>query len=235
MNREDWKKDANAQRKTIIFGAVVAVALLWVWYGGAVRSGLRDMRARKPSPVVRAAAPAPVVAAAPPPPAPVVVAAPPVPPPSPEEVMQAQIAEAVGPTSIWGGFSPRPNLGPCALKISLTAGADKGSYSADSSISCASVSPFRPGQRSSVGALNTAQLEAVPVNAVFSGVVKDGAIVLTQTKALNFSPEGCNLQKLVLTPFVGHLDATWEEAPKDANAVNKCGGGHVTLSRTKTF
>jgi hypothetical protein len=149
--------------------------------------------------------------------------------------MQAQIAEAVGPSSIWGGFAPRPNLGPCALKISLTAGADKGSYSADSSISCANLSPFRPGQRSTISGMNNAQLEAVPVNAVFSGVVKDGAIVLTQSKALNFSPEGCNLKKIVLTPFVGHLDAAWEEAPKDANAVNNCGGGHVTLSRTKTF
>lgn len=235
MQFSEWKKDSNAQRKLYVFVAVLGLSMGWLYFGNAARAALRSRAVRKPSPVVRAAAPVPVVAAAPPPPAPVVVAIPPVPPPSPEEVMQAQIAEAVGPTSIWGGFSPRPNLGPCALKISLTAGTDKGSYSADSSMSCANLSPFRPGQRSTISGMNKAQLDAVPVNAVFSGVVKDGAIVLTQTKALNFSPEGCNLRKLVLTPFVGHLDATWEEAPEDANAVNKCGGGHVTLSRTKTF
>jgi len=231
MQFSEWKKDSTAQRKLYIFVAVLGLSMGWLYFGNAARAALRSRAARKPSVVVRAAAP---VAVAPPPPAPVVVAAaPPPPPPSPEEVMQAQIAEAVGPTSIWGGFSPRPNLGPCALKISLTAAADKGSYSADSSMSCANLS--RPGQRSTISGMNNAQLEAVPVNAVFSGVVKDGAIVLTQTKALNFTPEGCNLRKVVLTPFVGHLDATWEEAPKDASAVNKCGGGHVTLSRTKTF
>jgi hypothetical protein len=230
MKLDEWKKDPKAQRKLIIVAAVVAVGVLWVWYGGDVSSSLHSMRSRKPPVVVRTEAP---VVVAPPPPVPVVMAAPPPPLPSPEEAMQAQIAEAVGPSSIWGGLTPRPNLGPCQIRLELTAGPDKGSYTGNSSISCANL--FHPGQRLSPGDINNAQLDAVPVNAVFSGVVKDGAIVLTQTKALNFTRQGCNIRKLVLTPFVGHLDATWEEAGKDAEAANNCGGGHVTLSRTKTF
>ena len=232
MQFSEWKKDGNAQRKTIIFGAVGALALFWVWDGGAVRDALRS-RSRKPSAiVVRAAAPVAVA-----PPAPVVVAPPP-PPPSPEEVMLAQIAEAVGPASVWGGMVPRPNLGPCQLKISLTAGADKGNYTGDSTLSCANLAPFRPGQRTTISVINNAQLDAVPVNAMFSGQVRDGAIELMQSKALNFTRQGCNITKLVLTPFHGHLDATWEEGPKnwkEANAVNHCGGEHVTLSKAKTF
>jgi hypothetical protein len=160
--------------------------------------------------------------------------------PTPEKAQAAQIAAVVGPSSIWGALVPRPNLGPCQLKISLqkTDGADKGSYSADSTLSCANLEPFRPGQRSTIGDLNNAQLDAVPVNAVFSGVVKDGAIELVQTKALNFTRQGCNITKIILTPFVDHLDATWTEGPenwKEANAVNHCGGEHVTLSRSKNF
>jgi hypothetical protein len=165
-------------------------------------------------------------------------AAPPAPLASPEEAMQTQIAEAVGPSSIWGGMVPRPNLGPCQLKVELAAGADKGSYTGDSTLSCANLKPFRPGQRSNPADINNAQLDAVPVNAIFSGVVKDGAIELVQSKALNFTREGCNITKIVLTPFAGHLDATWEEGPenwKEAGAVNHCASEHVTLSRSKNF
>jgi hypothetical protein len=234
MQWSEWQKSSNAQRKLYIFVAVLGLSMGWLYFGSAARAALRARAVRKPSPVVRAAAP--VMAAASPPPARVVVAAPP--PPSPEEVMQAQIAEAVGPSSVWGGMVPRPNLGPCQLKISLTAGADKGNYTGDSTLSCANLAPFRPGQRTTLSVINNAQLDAVPVNAMFSGQVRDGAIELVQSKALNFTRQGCNITKLVLTPFQGHLDATWEEGPKnwkEANAVNHCGGEHVTLSRTKTF
>jgi hypothetical protein len=215
----------------------IAVALLVaIHYAPGIFNRVRQQSSAyhavqaKPSPAITApdrasSTPAPVVAAAPL-------------PASPEEAMQAQIAEAVGPSSIWGGMVPRPNLGPCQLKVELTAGADKGSYTGDSTLSCANLKPFRPGQRSNPGDMNNAQLDAVPVNAELAGMVKDGAIVLTQIKALNFTRQGCNITKIVLTPFVGHLDATWEEGPenwKEANAVNHCASEHVTLSRSKTF
>jgi hypothetical protein len=224
-------KLTDKQKKMLWIAGAVLVA---IHYAPSIVSSVRERREafraahEKPSPV-----PVPVRASSAPPPP--VAAAPTTALASPNAVMDAQVAEAVGPSSIWGGFVPRPNLGPCQLKISLTAGAYTGTYSADSSLSCANLSPFRPGQRSTISGMNNAQLDAVPVNAELAGVVEDGAIVLTQIKALNFTRQGCNITKIVLTPFVGHLDATWEEGPKDTGAVNHCGGEHITLSRSKTF
>jgi hypothetical protein len=227
-------KLTDKQKKMLWIAAALLVA---IHYAPGIFNRVRQQSAAyqagqgKPSPVITAPDRASVT------PAPVVAAPPPT-PPSPEEAAQAQIAEAVGPSSIWGGTVPRPDLGPCQLKVELAAGADKGSYTGDSTLSCANLKPFRPGQRSNPGDINNAQLDAVPVNAVFTGVVKDGAIELVQTKALNFTRAGCNITRIVMTPFVGHLDATWEEGPKDwkeANAVNHCASEHVTLSRSKNF
>ena len=101
---------------------IAAAVLIAVHYAPSIVSSVRERSAayraahEKPSPIA-----APVRASSAPPPP--VVAAPPAPLASPDAVMDAQVAEAVGPSSIWGGFAPRPNLGPCQLKISLTAGA----------------------------------------------------------------------------------------------------------------
>lgn len=134
----------DKQKKMLWIAAVLLVA---IHYAPGIFNRVRQQSAAyhagqgKPSPVITAPDRASSTPTA-------VVAAPPPPPPSPEEVMQIQIAETVGPSSIWGGMVPRPNLGPCQLKVELTAGADKGSYTGDSTLSCANLKPFRPGQRS---------------------------------------------------------------------------------------
>ena len=225
-------KLTDKQKKTLmIAGAVLGI----IHYAPSIVSSVRERSAayraahEKPSPV-----PAPVRASSAPPP-PVVAPAPVV--PTQEEMQAAQLAASVG---IWGGVVPRPNLGPCQIKIELKPSTDTTSpYLAYSTLSCARLEPFRPGQRSNVGLANEAMLDAVPVNAILSGRVINGSIELLQNQAIGYTREGCNITEITLTPFAEHLGATWHEGTKDwvkdPNAPDKCGGGQVMLSRAKTF
>jgi len=85
--------------------------------------------------------------------------APPPPAPSPEEIQATQLAASVG---IWGGAVPRPNLGMCQIRIELKPNTDKTlPYLGYSTISCANLLPFRPGQRTNPANVNDAMLDAV--------------------------------------------------------------------------
>jgi hypothetical protein len=221
----------EAKRKFVLFVGVFGAGVLWLVFGGSVRSTVRAMGARKPSAgIVRAAVPRPVV---PLPPPVVLPVAPPV--SSPEEIEAAKLAGLLG---NWGGTVPRPNLGMCAFKLKLEAGTEKPGFIGYSVLSCANLLQFRPGQRSNPKNANDAMLDSIPVEAILSGSAgKDGSIVLWQDKALGATRAGCNVISITLTPFEGHLQAAWKMGPVNwkESPVNNCESGQLLLSRTNTF
>jgi hypothetical protein len=209
---------------------IVAGILVVIHYAPSLITSFMRQRAAahfvqaKPSPAFRAPDRAPQIA--PPPPAPV--------PPSPEQVTEQQLAGLVG---IWGGNMPVPTVGFCQIRLEVKHGADKSSFTGYSTMSCADVQRFRPGQRSNMQNVNNAVMDATPVSAILSGAIKSGSIELKQDKAIGANRLGCNLTEASLTPFTEFMAVSWKEGPANwkEHPDSACGGGDVVMHRVKTF
>jgi hypothetical protein len=204
---------------------IVAGALVLIHYAPTILNTVRQQSAayrlahQKPSPGIPAAD---IVSSTPaPPPAP---AAPIVPP----DV--AQLSKLVG---IWGGSMPVPNVGICEIRLALKPGTDKPGFTGYSTMSCANVGRFRPGQRSNPQNANAALLDATPVSAILSGEIVNGSIELHQDKSFGANREGCNIVGISLVPFEEQMGMTWQLGPSNwkENPVSACEGGQVTMHR----
>jgi hypothetical protein len=170
----------------------------------------------KPSPAIPAAARVSPTPAAPPAPA-----APSVPP----EV--AALSKLVG---IWGATIPRPNLGMCDIRLELKPGEDKPGFIGYSTISCANLFRFRPGQTTNTNNVGDWMLDAKPVSAILRGEIKNDSIEFVQEKAVGTNRSGCNITEISASPFTEFMAITWKEGP-----ASSCGGGDVVMHRLKTF
>lgn len=227
MTLDEFKTNPDAQRKFYIFAGTLTLAVLWLLLGGTAKTAFVRTTARRPPPVatyVPAPAPRPVAA-------PVV----PAPPPSPEQVAEAQLATLAG---IWAGGVPVKNIGLCEIRLEVRPGEGKASFSGYSTFTCSNANAlrFRPGQRTTPA--NAAEwLEDVkPVSAILSGGIKNGSIDLVQEKAIGANRAGCNIVRLVLTPFAEQMAVNWKEGPVNGNdnpAAPACSGGDLVMNRLK--
>jgi hypothetical protein len=229
MNREEFKKDGNAQRKFFIFASVLGAAVLWLLFGGSLRSTVRAMGSRKPSPVIVRTAPRPVA------PAPPVVV--PVAPPAP--ALPPDVVELNKLVGIWGGSVPAEGAGGglCEIRLEVKPGEEKPGFIGYSTISCARVPQFRPGQRSSPNRLGDWMQKAKPVSAILNGEIKNGSIELVQEKAIGSNESGCNIVSASLTPFTELMAVSWKSGPANwkEQPQSACGGGDVVMHRVKTY
>jgi hypothetical protein len=231
MNREEFKANPAAQKKFGIFAGVFVAGVLCLMFGGSVRSTVRAMGSRKPSSIVRAAVPR---AAAPPP---VVAPAVPVAPVAP--ALPPDVVELNKLLGIWGGSVPVEGVGGglCEIRLELKPGEEKPGFIGYSTISCAHVPIFRPGQTSNPNRLGDWMQKAKPVSAILTGEIRNGSIELVQEKAIGSNESGCNIVSAVLTPFSELMAVSWKSGPANwkEQPESACGGGDVVMHRVKTY
>jgi hypothetical protein len=216
----------DKQKKALmVAGAVLGI----IHYAPSIVSSVRERSAayraahEKPSPIT---APARASSAPPPP----VVAAP---PHSPEEVRAEQLSKLAG--AVWSGSLPVSGVGICEIRLELKSGTEKPGFTGFSTMSCANVQRFRPGQRSNAQNTNKAILDATPVSAVLSGVIENGSIELHRDTAYGADSAGCNVIGFSLSPFAEQMGAKWKEGLSDwkENPRSVCPAGEVIMHRVR--
>ena len=215
-------KLTDKQKKALwIAGAVLVV----IHYAPTILNTIRQQSARdraahaKPSPI-----PAPDRASqsAARPPAPIV---------SPQAL---ELSKLIG---TWSGSMPVPGMaGGCEIRLELKAGTEKPGFTGYSTMSCANVQRFRPGQRN-LQNLDKVLLDATPVSAILSGVIEGDNIVLRQDRAFGAESNGCNLVEFALTPFSELMGASWKEGTANwkQEPVSSCPSGQVVMHRVRAL
>jgi hypothetical protein len=222
----ELRDNPQAQRKFFIFGAVLLVTLGWLilpsWFSHykaeararANQQAIEKAAAMKPSPVVAPVA-APVVA-----PAPVPV---PVPAPDPYGVLLGK----------WIGQTTLAERGTCGLYVELNKKDDK-TFAGFSTVSC-SPSVFeliakRKAKKPTPGEIISDNIKAMnPVSSSFTGMAKDGAVVLQAVENIGVSAsiDGCEMLSMTLREFGdGRLSVKWQE-----KETGKCHGGEMIAVR----
>ena len=154
-------------------------------------------------------------------------------PPSPEEVRAEQLSKLAG--AVWSGSLPVNGVGICEIRLELKPGTEKPGFTGYSTMSCANVQRFRPGQRTNAQNANKAILDATPVSAVLSGVIENGSIELHQDTAYGADSVGCNVISFSLSPFAEQMGAKWKEGLSDwkENPKSVCPAGEVIMHRVR--
>jgi hypothetical protein len=125
---------------------------------------------------------------------------------------------------------PRPNLGMCNLRLELKPGEEKPGFIGYSTISCANLLRFRPGQTNNPLNVGDWMLDAKPVSAILRGEIKNDSIELVQERAVGTNRSGCNITEISASPFTEFMAITWKEGP-----ASSCSGGDVVMHRVKTY
>ena len=182
-----WQElDPKAQRKALILGGLVALALLiLIWPSGVSRQ--RSPARPKPTK---------------PTPMPVVHAAPAQAPPDPLRKLAGK----------WQGGAEL-NRGWCRLWVELRPGADPNSFSAFTTFSCNKLPLANGGNAAAIAEAMRRALN--PTSASFSGTEEGGAIVLHATDNIGVGEafQGCDMASMTLKPFGNSgLTARWQES-----------------------
>jgi hypothetical protein len=206
-----WQElDPKAQRKALIFAALVGLALLvLIWPTGVSlwRSPARPQPRQRPmgnaGPVVRAAPPHPA--------------------PDP-------LTKLLGK---WEGRVSLADRGVCHLSLELGPGSDRQGFQAFSTFAC-------PGNLLSGGdqarkdpaGLETMMSRAInTTSASFSGKAEDGGIVLHALDNVGVSEafEGCDMVSMTLKTFgENRMSVRWQETGKGV-----CTGGEMLLAHAR--
>jgi len=145
-----------------------------------------------------------------------------------------ELSKLVG---LWAGGMPVPGMaGGCEIRLELKAGTEKPGFTGYSTMSCANVQRFRPGQRN-LQNLDKVLLDATPVSAILSGVIEGDNIVLRQDRAFGAESNGCNIVEFILTPFSELMGASWKEGTANwkQEPVSSCPNGQVIMHRVRAL
>ena len=122
------------------------------------------------------------------------------------------------------------NLGMCDIRLELKPGDEKPGFIGYSTISCANLLRFRPGQTTNPQNVGDWMLDAKPVSAILRGEIKNDSIELVQERAVGTNRSGCNITEISAAPFTEFMAIKWTEGP-----ASSCGGGDVVMHRVKTY
>lgn len=207
MTRHEFRKDARAQRKAIIFGAGLVIALWWLFLPSPFSfGGTAGRRAFRPAP----AAPTPVVRV------PVVQ-----PPPAIDPFTKSVVGK-------WAGRETLPNRGQCVLGVDVRKG-EKENFLVFTGLVCAALNPTG-NQKDPLGFVETLRRGTNVTNASFSGTAQDGAIVLHAVENIGVSEvlQGCEITAMTLRPFSDNgLSVKWQEK----QTLPVCQGGELVALR----
>jgi len=211
-----WQElDPKAQRKALILGVLIALALLvLIWPAGVSlwRSPARPPLRQKPTPFSR--------------PGPVVHAAPPLTPAPPLDPMARLLGK-------WDGRESLADRGVCLLSLELRPGNESQSFSGFSTLACtgSSLPGGAEASKDPVG-LGTMMRRAMNyTSASFSGKAKDGSIVLNALDNIGVGEalQGCDMVSMTLKPFgEGRMSVRWQETGKGV-----CTGGEMLLGHAR--
>jgi hypothetical protein len=197
--------DAKAQRKALIFGGIVALALLVLLWP-------KSVSVPHPSRAV-AVRNAPQAGRGTPPPRPV---------PAPDPLVKL--------LGRWQGAESLPNRGLCTLTLELRQGETPGSFSGFSTLGCMGNVPT--GSAKDPMALAEAVRRGIdPTSASFSGTAEGGGIALRATDNIGVSQalQGCDMASMTLKPFGDNrISVRWRET---GQAV--CAGGEMLLGHAR--
>jgi hypothetical protein len=125
---------------------------------------------------------------------------------------------------IWRGGTAIDGRGMCNLRIELHE-PSPGSFTGFSTLACNNFAPLMAKQDRSMRAfiLNRTR----PANAILSGTLQNGLIVLKVDTTLSTNSNGCAATSFTLTPFIAdRMSVQWTEAT--------CEGGQIILGRSKS-
>lgn len=209
MNREEFKNNPEAQKKFYIFAGAVALAILWLLFGGTARTAVRSMTMRRPSPfAARAAVPVPVASV------PAVATAP--------RFDAAALQPSDPYTGHWKGGAMIAKQGLCTLSLEIKQ--EDGKFLGYPEMTCLATPLLTGRLADKKEAYNPGLMfaKANPAAAILSGSPVDGSLQFHVDKILNTNESGCVMSSFTATNFDSKMSVQWKDS---------CGGGNMMLIR----
>ena len=221
MTLDEFKKDPQAQRKFFIFSGAIALAILWLLFGGIAKTTLHAMTVRRAANEVRVATSPPVITAP--------VRMPVAPPPGGTTAPLVDSAAALQtPGALVGHFKGGAMIskqGFCTLSLEIRQ-EQEGKLLGYPELSCI-VNPMLTGQPMDTKHYNPALMlsRANPSAAILSGSPVNGSVEFHVDKVINTNEAGCVMSSFSATPFGSNqLSVNW---------MDSCGGGNMMLTKER--